>query len=44
MIDSKFAFAFYIFINSSNCKKQSYIGYNLLYLPKERPKTNLEVF
>ena len=35
-------FAFYVFINSFNCKKQSYFGWNLLYLSKKVPYTKRE--
>ena len=44
MTSAKFSFAFYVFINSSSCEKHPYLGRNLLYLSKKRPKSNLEVF
>ena len=34
---------FYFFINSPNCPKQSFLGWNLFYLSKKCPKTNLIV-
>ena len=37
------AFAFYVFINSSNCLKQSSLGLNLNCLSKKCSKTNLKV-
>ena len=40
-LSEKFCFAFYVFINSSNCWKQSYLDWNLLCLSK---KANLKVF
>ena len=38
---AKYYLAFYVFINCQFCQKYSYLGYNLLYLSKKCPKTNL---
>ena len=39
---AKFSFTFYVFINNFHCKKQSYFGWNLLYLFKKGSLTKLE--
>ena len=39
---ANFSFSFYVFINRSNCKKQSYFGWNLLYLSKRTSLTKPE--
>ena len=44
MIKCKVSFVFYVSINSFNIQKQSYLGWNLLYLSKKHPKTNSKVF
>ena len=35
---------FMFFFNNFNCQKQSYSGWNLLYLFKKRPGPNLQDF
>ena len=34
-MSAKFSFAFYVLIDSFNCKKQSYFAWNLFYLSKK---------
>ena len=36
-------FAFYVVAGNSNCLKQLYLGWNLLYLCSKCPQTNLKV-
>ena len=41
---ASFSFVFYVFTNSSNCKKQLYLGCNLRYLSKKCQKPIFKVF
>ena len=42
MIVCEIFFSFYIFVNSSNCSKQSYFDWNFLYPSKKTFQANLE--
>ena len=44
LLSTKFSFAFTALINNSNSYKHSYLVWNLLYLSKKLPKTNLKIF
>ena len=37
-LSATFSFDFYVFNTSPNCFKEWYLGQNLLYLSKKRPK------
>ena len=43
-LPAKFSFAFYVFINSLNCRKQAYFGWNLPYRSKSASYKSISVF